>query len=88
MALIKCPDCGKEISDRAANCIHCGCPVGSAQDGVLRVQLNSYMKMLGTMSICVNFEGSRVVIKRGYYQDFVVPADVRLCIKRKGEFDG
>lgn len=27
MALIKCPECGKEISDKAPACIHCGCPI-------------------------------------------------------------
>ena len=27
MALIKCPECGKEISDKASNCILCGCPI-------------------------------------------------------------
>ena len=27
MALIKCPDCGKEVSNRAAACIYCGCPL-------------------------------------------------------------
>jgi len=27
MALIKCPDCGKEITDKATNCVHCGCPI-------------------------------------------------------------
>lgn len=27
MALIKCPECGKEVSDKAANCIHCGYPI-------------------------------------------------------------
>jgi len=27
VALIKCEDCGKEISDKAKACIHCGCPV-------------------------------------------------------------
>lgn len=27
MALIKCPECGKEISDKAPNCIHCGYPL-------------------------------------------------------------
>lgn len=27
MALIKCPECGKEISDKATACIHCGCPM-------------------------------------------------------------
>ena len=27
MALIKCSECGKEISDKATHCIHCGCPI-------------------------------------------------------------
>ena len=27
MALIKCPECGKEISDRADKCINCGYPI-------------------------------------------------------------
>lgn len=31
MALIKCPECGKEISDRAVSCIHCGCPLQQPQ---------------------------------------------------------
>lgn len=29
MALIKCPECGKEISDKAPACIHCGCPASA-----------------------------------------------------------
>lgn len=27
MALIKCPECGREISDRSDKCIHCGYPL-------------------------------------------------------------
>lgn len=27
MALISCPECGREISDRADSCPHCGCPL-------------------------------------------------------------
>lgn len=27
MALINCPECGKEISDKAASCPHCGNPI-------------------------------------------------------------
>jgi len=27
MALIKCNECGKEISDKASVCINCGCPI-------------------------------------------------------------
>lgn len=26
MAMIKCPECGKEISDKSPKCIYCGCP--------------------------------------------------------------
>ena len=31
MALIKCPDCDKEISDKAPTCSHCGCPMKESQ---------------------------------------------------------
>ena len=27
MALVKCPECGKEVSDKADKCPNCGCPV-------------------------------------------------------------
>lgn len=27
MALIRCVECGKEISDKSNACIHCGCPL-------------------------------------------------------------
>ena len=27
MGLVKCNECGKEISDKAEKCIHCGCPI-------------------------------------------------------------
>lgn len=27
MALITCPECGKQISDKAKTCLNCGCPV-------------------------------------------------------------
>jgi len=29
MALISCPECGKEVSDQALSCIHCGYPLQS-----------------------------------------------------------
>lgn len=27
MALMQCPECGHEVSDKAENCPHCGCPI-------------------------------------------------------------
>lgn len=29
MALIKCPECGKQVSDTASNCPHCGAPISN-----------------------------------------------------------
>ena len=30
MAIIQCPECGREMSDKAEKCIHCGCPLDGA----------------------------------------------------------
>ncbi len=32
MSLIKCPECGKEVSDKAEACIHCGFPLSKKAD--------------------------------------------------------
>ena len=32
MALIKCPECGKEISDKASICVNCGYPISEYVD--------------------------------------------------------
>ena len=31
MALIKCSECGREISDKAVSCPGCGCPVSEIE---------------------------------------------------------
>lgn len=35
MALIKCPECGKEVSDKAIACIHCGYPLDAANSSAV-----------------------------------------------------
>jgi hypothetical protein len=32
LALIKCSECGREISDKASSCPHCGCPVAGIEE--------------------------------------------------------
>lgn len=39
MALIVCPECGKEISDKAIQCIHCGYPLQEAKEQSNKVLL-------------------------------------------------
>ena len=36
MALINCPECGREISDKASSCPHCGCPSSEWNNKVLK----------------------------------------------------
>lgn len=35
MALINCPECSKEISDKATACPHCGCPINNQKSMLL-----------------------------------------------------
>lgn len=37
MALIKCPECGKDVSDKAPACIHCGYPFGQKESTLYNV---------------------------------------------------
>ncbi len=39
MALIKCPECGKEISDKASVCIHCGFPLNLLSEGDISTKI-------------------------------------------------
>lgn len=35
MALIKCEDCGKDVSDKTAQCPNCGAPIATKNDDVM-----------------------------------------------------
>lgn len=38
--LIKCTECGEEISDKSEKCIHCGYPIGKHDNRHTVYQLN------------------------------------------------
>ena len=35
MALMICPECGSKISDKADQCIHCGCPIEKNEEAMI-----------------------------------------------------
>lgn len=51
MALIKCPECGKEVSTLATTCPHCGCPV---EDSVGKERLKIIKNIDNHMVQCKN----------------------------------
>lgn len=57
MALIKCPECGKEISDRAPACIHCGYPLNApAAETAPQAAENSLYQLILT-----GFDGNKKI---------------------------
>ena len=46
MALIKCPECGKEVSDKAEICIHCGYPLARFKDMTEELKQNTNLKIV------------------------------------------
>lgn len=52
MALIKCPECGKELSDKAASCPNCAYPIAQKTDGKKRVtKKKKSNKWLGSQAL-------------------------------------
>ena len=41
MALVKCIECGKEISDKAISCPYCGCPISNINNKTTEVTITS-----------------------------------------------
>lgn len=41
MALIKCIDCGKDVSDRASSCPNCGCPIEDSKQYIMNAEILS-----------------------------------------------
>ena len=48
VALIKCPECGKEVSDKANTCIHCGYPLSIVSSNGRQNEVASLHKKLLT----------------------------------------
>lgn len=43
MAMINCPECGKEVSSKSINCVHCGFPI---KEKVRKKKMNKLIKLL------------------------------------------
>lgn len=76
MALIKCPECGKEISDKASSCPNCGCPSEIIKEKIeLQKIEDAKPKMVKACSCC----GSIIWNKdsEGYQKNLCIECDSR-----------
>mgnify|MGYP002707457350 CR=1 FL=1 len=65
MAMIKCPECGKEISDKAESCPQCGCPLRSGCTDVEPIKKKSAKLGVALVGIIIVFVlvGTFVILK-------------------------
>ena len=85
MALINCPECNKEVSDKATACIHCGYPLGSSD---LKENLDYFFmyeitnSSLGSLSHrkdwCITGKVINCNIKSGDYVDIYNAEDFKI----------
>lgn len=94
MALIKCPECGKDVSNKAPACIHCGFPFDNVQkrdqcviDGVTH-DLSSIRDRLLSADLNNKEETNQIVYDLGHLVGSIsiyAAADLAKIILRTGE---
>ena len=70
MALIKCPECGREISDKAPQCPHCGCPITSSQpnktEAAIQPKPSAKIRNLKIAKVLVFDNCNAEILKKAY----------------------
>lgn len=83
MALIQCPECGKEVSDKAPACVHCGYPLHLKQqeeaakrakeewEQTKRDQKRMILKQINSVSVDIvcGFCGQRMTFGKRSFQE-------------------
>lgn len=76
MALIKCPECGKEISDSAITCPNCGCPAEIIKEKIKQQRIDdSKPKMVKACSCCGLIAWNKNTI--GYKENYCLECNER-----------
>lgn len=89
MSLINCPECGKEISDKATNCPNCGYPINNVTDNQEKIIMSGLCNRVKSTLFVQN--GSALLtnkrfiyMKHSLPKTFVLGAFVNLT---KGDFE-
>ena len=78
MALIKCPECGHEVSDKASNCIHCGSPV--TVDKKIKVKIPRFCTGMLNQKACeVEVQIGKNTVWKGYSGSVAVFETEQIC---------
>ena len=92
MALIKCPECGQDVSDKAIQCIHCGYPLNIQKDSAYDIIYNGFENNSLKYKYQANLIGCiRQLLKLDLTTAKMIidnpPYTLPFCIKRTGRMD-
>ena len=66
MALITCPECGQQVSDKASVCVHCGSPIAHKNKVAIKLLFFSNTSLIGRPVACeVEITGNGQLLWRG-----------------------
>lgn len=88
MAMIKCPECGRMVSNMATNCPGCGYPISkSAVTGIIQVKLGMFQSSQGAI---ISSNGKTLWSGRtGQIADLKIDRPTKVHIKYQlGMYDG
>ena len=81
MALIICPECGKQISDKAAACPNCGCPITNYPRDI-KIRCLSTDRTVKYLIFCIDgFEVARGAV--GTVVTIKIDKPTRITIRQK-----
>lgn len=84
MALINCPECGKEVSDKAEACIHCGAPLKEKPLEPVMVNVPSLDGF--QRKFVIEYNGREVTGKSGTTLEFSVKEATTIRVSLHGYF--
>ena len=78
MGMIKCTECGKEMSDKASVCPNCGCPIEDIKAKILMLskEKNIYEELVEKGYKQYKTMANHCILKLDNYISFIVSHDV------------
>lgn len=88
MALIKCPECGENVSDKATNCIHCGYPLSKEVGKVIFKASSDFIGLMCSYVIKDSNDKELARLKPGEsYEEILNEGEAKtFYVKLKGAF--
>lgn len=86
MAMMKCPECGNDVSDKAKACIHCGFPISSLKpiQGAATIKVSKLdMNNLWAKATIIDEDTGAEIAKVRQGESFTIKVDKTMNIKVK-----